>query len=442
MSSIPEDIYLQILLRVPVKSTCVCKCVCKNWLSLISDPAFVKLHLEFTLHRNISNNLMLGGYDNRSRHSIYSISCDSLEPSVWEKNEFAVSEMCYPYLSLGKSGYKVQFVGCCNGLVCLVFSDILDREDNQDYASVGREEFFFCLWNPATQEYKKTPKPTYEIDFEDIAMYAFGYDEENKDYKLVVGATSTDTSSAVHIYTLGCDSWRSVVFVSYLFLSYWKSGVLVNGSFHWLALEGSEDSEDSLIVSFDICKERFKEMELSTKLAVPKNNPLVFITEAVLEECLCLILVFGANDPANVDDADNDPAHIEDHADNDPAHNEDHADNDPAYIEVWVMQNYGVPESWTKRYVITHEIITRNITMHYPFNLRFIFSSKNGQILLMEQGKLVLYDPKDGTAIEREMGSVLCFSSGANYFESLVSVNSGSYARKGQIEESTEAKEA
>ncbi|XP_026458770.1 F-box/kelch-repeat protein At3g23880-like [Papaver somniferum] len=129
MSSVPEDIYLQILLRLPVKSTCVCKCVCKTWLSLNSDPVFV----DFTPHRNISNNLMLVGYDNRSRHSIHSISCDSLEPSRWENNEF-ISEMCYPYLSLGRSGYAVQFVGCCNGLVCLVFFDILDRGDNQDYA--------------------------------------------------------------------------------------------------------------------------------------------------------------------------------------------------------------------------------------------------------------------------------------------------------------------
>lgn len=74
--------------------------------------------------------------------------------------------------------------------------------------------------------------------------------------------------------------------------------------------------------------------------------------------------------------------------------------------------------------------------------LKFIFSSKNGQILLAGQGKLVLYDPKHGTAIGREMGSVLRFSSEENYFESLVSVNSGTYARKGEIEESIEAKEA
>ncbi|KAI9126709.1 hypothetical protein K1719_002305 [Acacia pycnantha] len=40
MEKLPDDLKIEILLRLPIKS----KCASKSWLSLISDPTFPKLH--------------------------------------------------------------------------------------------------------------------------------------------------------------------------------------------------------------------------------------------------------------------------------------------------------------------------------------------------------------------------------------------------------------
>lgn len=40
-----HDLIVEILLRLPIKSLLRFKCVCKSWLSFISDPHFVKSHL-------------------------------------------------------------------------------------------------------------------------------------------------------------------------------------------------------------------------------------------------------------------------------------------------------------------------------------------------------------------------------------------------------------
>lgn len=134
-------------------------------------------------------------------------------------------------------------------------------------------------------------------------------------------------------------------------------------------------------------------------------------TEAVLQGCLCVLLPPKPNSVAD--------------------------DYYPGHVELWVMQDYGVRESWTKRYIITHELITG----HRDYFFRFISSSKNGEILLMVEGKLVLYDLKDGSAISRDMGS-RTVSTEVNYIESLVSVNSVTYVGEGQIEESIETEVA
>ncbi|KAF8396749.1 hypothetical protein HHK36_018379 [Tetracentron sinense] len=44
---IPEDVMVSILGRLPVKSLLRFKCVCKLWLSLISNPNFVESHLSY-----------------------------------------------------------------------------------------------------------------------------------------------------------------------------------------------------------------------------------------------------------------------------------------------------------------------------------------------------------------------------------------------------------
>ncbi|XP_061371685.1 F-box protein At1g15015-like isoform X2 [Gastrolobium bilobum] len=47
-SKLSWDVIQEILLRLPVKSLVRFKCVCKSWLSLISDSQFAKSHYELS----------------------------------------------------------------------------------------------------------------------------------------------------------------------------------------------------------------------------------------------------------------------------------------------------------------------------------------------------------------------------------------------------------
>src|SRR4051812_32733503 len=45
---LPEDLVVEILLRLPVRSLLQFKCICKFWKTLISDPKFAKRHLQIS----------------------------------------------------------------------------------------------------------------------------------------------------------------------------------------------------------------------------------------------------------------------------------------------------------------------------------------------------------------------------------------------------------
>lgn len=106
-------------------------------------------------------------------------------------------------------------------------------------------------------------------------------------------------------------------------------------------------------------------------------------------------------------------------------------------VEVWQVQVYGVHESWTKRYVINNNTITQAVMFKEVF-FNNLWSFKNGKIVFMDPGYVVVYDPKHESAIERKLDRFANLISEVNYSESLVSVNSGTYAGKEQIEEVTQ----
>ena len=43
---LPIEILINILLKLSTRSIILCKCVCKTWYNVISDPQFAKFHLE------------------------------------------------------------------------------------------------------------------------------------------------------------------------------------------------------------------------------------------------------------------------------------------------------------------------------------------------------------------------------------------------------------
>lgn len=49
---IPEDVLMEIMIRLPVKSLLRFKCVCKNWYDIIQNRKFTCSHLRFQKLQN------------------------------------------------------------------------------------------------------------------------------------------------------------------------------------------------------------------------------------------------------------------------------------------------------------------------------------------------------------------------------------------------------
>ncbi|KAI3901270.1 hypothetical protein MKW92_040990 [Papaver armeniacum] len=385
ISKIPSDIWKSIISRLPVRTVLACKCVSKSWKNLISDPDFVQMHLNF--HKQNSNSLIGGVRQRENNFQIQSIGYDSLAslllPEMFIEDESAeeddsssklredsalsvtdgyAAQMDYPFKDLGLT---VDLFGSCNGIVCLWFQD-------------DDLEQFFCLWNPATNEYKRICEAPERYSYTDIKLYAFVYDSMADDYKFMIGVSSEEQTSEmsclIHLYSLATDSWKSFP-TPCDFTSAKKSGVLFNGDLHWDAFHPNR-----LIVSLDIRNEEFKAIE-------PPSGPLELLLVGVLEELLCVL--------------------VED---------ENYA------IDIWKMEVYGDPNSWTKCYTITHKIITSRCSLHCTL-MKFMWSFENGVMLFNEYGRLCLYDPEHGSATEFNLN----YMSAENYSESLVSLNSGIY---------------
>ncbi|XP_026384130.1 F-box protein CPR1-like [Papaver somniferum] len=238
----------------------------------------------------------------------------------------------------------------------------------------NRKRQFFCLWNPTTREYKILPKSK----IYQVCMVTLGYDYKSNTYKVLASS-----GSLFEVYSLGLKSWKSIENVPYeVYACNRPSGVLVNGNLHWLA---TKKGYSDVLVSLDISNEIFIEIE------PPKETYGLFYNLGTLEGCLCLLLF----------------------------------DDDDDHLNIWVMQNYVVQESWTKRFIVKHKQIVDD------GNLRFmIWPFESGEVLIgsvtIGTAGLVVYDPDYESVKEPNISSLFSHQQEL-YFESLVSLESRTY---------------
>ncbi|OVA15186.1 F-box domain [Macleaya cordata] len=348
---LPNEILFNIFLRLPVKSILRFRCVCKSWFQFLTDPYFVKTHVNYHYVENNNLHIMVEHHD-----LIYSIDYKDLTSS----SDHAVEMMDYPMKS---ANHGIQILGSCNGLVCI------QSYDNS-----------ICLWNPSTKEFKKLPVP---IMFEDHG----GNDERACARALRTYLTRNGAGWATITYGFGYDSniedYRK------------QPGVLVNGALHWKAIRVVESEDDDLevIVSFVIVNNRFKDVPQPENLYSKLGKEV-----GVLGGCLCLLDKI-----------------------------------DMARVDVWVMGDYGVRESWTKLFSISDKTITQSRSV------RLIQSYKNYDEILLEKDNkaLVLYYPKQERARVLKIRSILKRFQTESFVESLVSLKSGTYVGKEQTEDAT-----
>lgn len=332
MGNLHSDVIIEILLRLPVKSLCRFKCVCKLWQFLISHPKFARRHVNLTnIDKEIEHRRRKLILNSRSLSSLCYVEYEAMT-----SNHVTALELD---LQMIKSGLdEVKLIGSFNGLLCI---------------SVEPERIF--LINPAIKEVKKIPNFHDGLRRHRLApisrpcIYGFGYDHSLDDYKVV----KIVDESVVYVYSLKTDTWRRAQNFPYKSFNS-DPGIPLNGAVHWVFGRGKHSIEPlpwpGVIVAFYFTEGKLREVPLPSEAAADS-----FTTVGVLGGCLCW-LTRGTGTTAT------------------------------KRYDFWVMSEYGAKESWTK------------VAINIPFLcLRPLSFLKNDEALFDIDGKLVLYNPREGT---------------------------------------------
>ncbi|XP_026416033.1 F-box/kelch-repeat protein At3g06240-like [Papaver somniferum] len=363
ISSFPDEIQEEILLRLPLKSILRFKSVCRTWYTNIGSPKFINNHRNLAKKYPkimIRDAALVGNNCNDVFYSVdyASILSASTSLSLTTCECDGAVLMDNPKLKR-KYGVEesrfIQILGSCNGLLCL------------GAASSGA----LILWNPSTKEYKEIMLPPVNLPW---PSYGFGYDSKFDDYKLVC-----IVENEVYVYTLRSNTWRTVNTIACGYLE--STGLHLNGALHWI---GATNKTIRDIVAFDISSEKFMNLPIPDEiLLLPKGS---YCDLTVLGDSLCIVCgVF----------------------------------ND--WVDIWVMQDYGVGESWTKL-----------ITTSQRSTIKPYWSLKNGEILIQNPQGFVLYDQKNDRVRFLKFSGIDGFGylQSQSYIESLVSPNTSTCAEK------------
>ncbi|XP_050211227.1 F-box protein At3g07870-like [Mercurialis annua] len=335
---VSEELVVEILKRLPVKSLLKFRSVCKSWYSLITNPNFISLHLTHTTEANKPYLLITKSFRPDDRE------CQRF---VLHRDDASFSEhkqldlqFFYTVPSGSNPENYFSISGSCNGLVCLS-----DYKCNR-----------LIVWNPAIGEYITTSKSKFDI------VLGFGFDSKNNDYKIVKLADKGTASPQeliqpdVKIFELSSNSWKSIT-VKNLRYSIFASPfrVYVNGFIHWF-VRGNRHDRKITIASFDLSNETFGEWMVPDALAANDQLSNHNLSLIVYRRSLTIV------------------------------HYEDFKGIEYRKCSFWVMKEYGAPECWTKHFTINLQ----------GYDLLLVHNIQGNGELLVEEGnhEMAFYDPE------------------------------------------------
>ncbi|KAK0597905.1 hypothetical protein LWI29_029675 [Acer saccharum] len=220
-----NDVMFNILVRLPLKSLLQCKCVCKLWQNLISDPVFI-----FNYSRQHPQYQVSGFY--LEKYLFLQLHSELLF-IPWEGQDEAVPETSLSFIGDDKGIYIKH---SCNGL--LLCSSFRCHDEDREY--------YVC--KPTTKQYLPLLKPPCEK----VLGISIAYDPNKSPNYQVICISESEVSfnhRQIKIYSSATGSWRDsgnpfIIFDEMLF----NRGVYWNGALHWV---GNGD----LSLRFDVQKE-------------------------------------------------------------------------------------------------------------------------------------------------------------------------------------------
>jgi len=307
---------MQILLRLSIKSMLRFKTVCRSWHSLFGSSFFIERHLHF-VDANTTYDYLLVNQNIKVVDSVIPLALLSTST----KQIVDIKDPLCPYPDGEYSSSHVR--GPVNGIYCI----------NIEYDNFDE---MFVFWSPGHRQFHVVPPCPLE-ESRPITGIGFGLDTSKNSYKVITIQEIDLYSTYFYLYNLETNSWKELDLHEIMDDSlkkgkeptngsnelHWDQyvnkfdGVYLNGSCHWMVGSGS-------ILSFDMETEVFR-LSSEPQMIFPG---WVISTLTIVNRCLAVICVIEPQGIAV-------------------------SQKMSCVLDVCLMKEYGVEESWTRAYSIT-----------------------------------------------------------------------------------------
>ncbi|XP_065620408.1 F-box/kelch-repeat protein At3g06240 isoform X2 [Quercus suber] len=215
------------------------------------------------------------------------------------------------------------------------------------------------LWNPSIRMFKKLLATPF-TDKGATSVIGLAYNSQNNDFKILrLVSFLWGREAEAEIYSLSTDSWRKVVISMESLRGYEPNFgrivkidppcIFLNGALQTVAIT----SRHRFILSFNVNDESFREIMLSPNQLDLDGVPVCWTELAVFKGSLAVFI-----------------------------YTDDHWG---VFCHIWVMEEYGVAESWIKKYMVP-----MILNSHFYGN----GCTDNGELLIKTAIGLVSIDPE------------------------------------------------
>ncbi|KAF9667339.1 hypothetical protein SADUNF_Sadunf15G0012600 [Salix dunnii] len=270
-ASFNDDIVMDILARLPVKTLLRFKSVSKPLLSLITNPKFISSHL-----RQSTKNSSL----------VFHFSHDEFPIAMLYYTEPTTLHVAHIPSSMKDYSFKprIHIKGSCGGLLYMELH-------------FGCCVFHYGLWNPATRQFKKVEEPRQCIN---LFSEGFCHNTKINDYKLVrtgyflypatlrtcYDRRRVDSVVRALVFSWKTDSWRTVEDGA-LLDGYFSDPVTVKGDLYWKVCVEGNLADEELVLAFDSSNDVFRRIELP---GLNQSNPSYTTTITEFKDSLGLFV--------------------------------------------------------------------------------------------------------------------------------------------------------